>query len=275
ADSLINEEIEYLRVAMGHENESLDEFVKAHDACQEDLMYFPTRYAYGLSSVAGNMEKLTALQNEFENVKNRMDDETKKVQRLEQKIKLLTHGYQTRAGKLWSQIEATFKQMDTAATELECFQALQKQEHYAASHRINGLFEEIKRQKELEEYLQKRYGDLVAEKERIQRLLEEHKRQAQIQEEIDSQNCAVEESKLQTQIQEKIVDNNRAFELSNSAADHVDNVQEQITDAIPKDPATVMDVDSHLDSTCLEANLTKDDIVVDKAMLVQDNYCDI
>ncbi|PIA36403.1 hypothetical protein AQUCO_03400352v1 [Aquilegia coerulea] len=273
ADSLINEEIEYLRVAMGHGNESLDEFVKAHDACQEDLMYFPTRYAYGLSSVAGNMEKLTALQHEFENVKNRMDDETKKVQRLEQKIKLLTHGYQTRGGKLWSQIEATFKQMNTAATELECFQALQKQEHYAASHRINVLFEEINRQKELEENLQKRYGDLVAEKERIQRLLEEHKRQAQIQEEIDSQNCALEESKLQAQIQEEIAEKNRAFELSISAADQVDNVQEQVTDAIPKDPGTDMDVDSHLDSTSLEANLTKDDMVVGKAMLVQDSCC--
>ncbi|KAF5206703.1 hypothetical protein FRX31_003710 [Thalictrum thalictroides] len=162
--------------------------------------------------------------------------------------------------------------MDTAVTELECFQALQKQEHYAGSHRINGLFEEIKRQKKLVENVQKRYGDLVAEKERIQRLLEEHKRQAHIQEKIDSQNRALEESKIQTQIQEEIAENNRAFELSNSAADQVDNVQEQITDAIPKDPATDMDVDSHLDSTCLEAYLTKDDMVVDKAMLVQDKY---
>ena len=59
-------------------------------------MYFPTRDAHGLSSVAGNMEKLTALQNEFENVKKGMEDDTKKAQRLEQKIKLLTHGYQVR-----------------------------------------------------------------------------------------------------------------------------------------------------------------------------------
>lgn len=165
ADHLVKEEAQFLRVAMGHENESLDEFVEAHITCLNDLMYFPTRGAYGLSSVAGNMEKLAALQNEFENVKKRMDDDTKKAQRLEQKIKLLTHGYQSRAGKLWSQIEATFKQMDTAGTELECFQALQKQEQLAAAHRIKGLWEEVTKQKELEKTLQKRYGDLLVELE--------------------------------------------------------------------------------------------------------------
>jgi len=87
---LVQEEIQYLRVAMGHENESFEDFVKAHDACQEDLMYFPTNNSYGLASVAGNADKISALQNDFEIVKKRMDEEAKKASRLEQKIKLLT-----------------------------------------------------------------------------------------------------------------------------------------------------------------------------------------
>jgi len=94
ASSIVEEEIQYLRVAMGHENESFEDFVKAHDACQEDLMFFPTNNSYGLASVAGNADKISALQNEFETVKKRMDDEAKKASRLEQKIKLLTQGYQ-------------------------------------------------------------------------------------------------------------------------------------------------------------------------------------
>lgn len=64
ADSLIEKEAQYLHVAMGHEDQSLDEFVEAHKTSLNDLMYFPTRNAYGLSSVAGKMEKLAALQNE-------------------------------------------------------------------------------------------------------------------------------------------------------------------------------------------------------------------
>ncbi|KAJ4956333.1 hypothetical protein NE237_013116 [Protea cynaroides] len=179
ADSLIQQDVQFLRVAMGHENESFDEFVEAHKTCLKDLMYFPTRNAYGLSSVAGNMEKLAAMQNEFENVKKKMDDLAKMAQRLEQKIKLLTHGYQMRAGKLWSQIEATYKQMDTASTEVECFQALQKQEQLAAANRIYSLLEEMKKQQELEKNLQRRYGNLITE-------------QAQKQEEIEAKNRALE-----------------------------------------------------------------------------------
>lgn len=94
ADNLIKNETEFLRAAMGHEGESIDEFVEAHMTCLNDIMYFPTRDGYGLSSVANNAEKIAALQNEFENVKKKMDDETKKAQRLEQKIKVLTNGYQ-------------------------------------------------------------------------------------------------------------------------------------------------------------------------------------
>lgn len=95
---------------------------------------------------------------------------------------------QMRAGKLWSQIEATFKQMDTAGTELECFQALQKQEQLAASHRINGLWEDVQKQKELERTLQKRYGDLIVEQERIESLMDAYR----IQEEIAAKNHALE-----------------------------------------------------------------------------------
>ena len=40
-------------MAMGHEDQTLDEFVEAHKTYLNDLMYFPTHNAYGLSSVAG------------------------------------------------------------------------------------------------------------------------------------------------------------------------------------------------------------------------------
>ncbi|XP_011084262.1 cell division cycle 5-like protein isoform X1 [Sesamum indicum] len=188
ADELIKDEAQLLRVAMGHENESLDGYVEAHKTCLNDMMYFPTRDGYGLSSVANNMEKLAALQNEFENVKKKMDDETKKAQRLEQKIKVLTNGYQMRAGKLWTQIEATFKQMDTAGTELECFQALQKQEQLSATHRISNLWEEVQKQKELERILQKRYGDLLPELERLQHLIDAYRLQAEREQELAAKN---------------------------------------------------------------------------------------
>ncbi|MBA0752331.1 hypothetical protein Gogos_001174 [Gossypium gossypioides] len=192
ADSLIKEEAEFLRAAMGHENESLDDFVEAHNTCLNDLMYFPTRNAYGLSSVAGNMEKLAALQTEFENVKKKMDNDKSKAESMEKKYNVLTQGYERRAATLWRHIESTVKQIDTAGTELECFQALQKQEHLAASHRINGLWEEVQKQKELEQTLQRRYGNLMSELERMQRLMNVYRAQAEKQEEAGEKNHALE-----------------------------------------------------------------------------------
>ncbi|XP_022719074.1 cell division cycle 5-like protein [Durio zibethinus] len=192
ADSLIKEEAEFLRVAMGHENESLDDFVEAHNTCLNDLMYFPTRNAYGLASVAGNMEKLAALQTEFDIVKRKMDNDKSKAESMEKKYNVLTQGYERRAVTLWRQIESTFKLMDTAGTELECFQALQKQEQLAASHRINGIWEEVQKQKELEQTLQRRYGNLIAELERIQNLVNVYRVQAQKQEEAAEKDCALE-----------------------------------------------------------------------------------
>ncbi|KAJ8760573.1 hypothetical protein K2173_015240 [Erythroxylum novogranatense] len=185
ADILIKEEAQYIRVAMGHENESLDEYVEAHKTCVNDLMYFPARNAYGLSSVAGNVEKLAALQNEFENVKTRLETERERALRLEKKVNVLTQGYQVRAERqLLPPINSTLKQIETASTELECFQALQKQEQLAATHRINVLWEEVQKQKEVEKTLQSRYGILVAELERVHNLMNYYTAVAKQQEQI-------------------------------------------------------------------------------------------
>ncbi|KAK4795973.1 hypothetical protein SAY86_028299 [Trapa natans] len=191
ADTLIKEEAQYLRVAMGHENEPLDEFVEAHTMCLNDLMYFPMRNAYGLISVAEKTEKLEALRDEFESIKKRVEDDREKSTRLERKVKTLTHGYQMREKSLWDKIESTFKQMDTAGTELECFQVLQKQEQLAASFRVGNLREEVEKQKELERTLQFQYGSLAAELERTKQLMEGYRAEAKRKEEDEAKNLAL------------------------------------------------------------------------------------
>ncbi|XP_051185458.1 cell division cycle 5-like protein [Lolium perenne] len=207
ASSMVEEEIQYLRVAMGHENESFEDFIKSHDACQEDLMFFPTNNSYGLASVAGNADKISALQHEFEIVKKRMDDEAKKASRLEQKIKLLTQGYQARAAKLGSQIQDTFKQMNTAATELECFQELQKQEQMAGAYRVRNLVEEVDKQKALERTLQSRYGDFLSGYQSIQEQLGEHRRQLKLQEEaMEAERLANEAIEAEKRAKEEAIE---------------------------------------------------------------------
>jgi len=93
---------------------------------------------------------------------------------------------------IWPQIEATFKQMDIAATELECFKALHKQEQLAASQRINNLWSEVQKQKELEKTLQNRYGSLVEELEKMQNTINQCRLKAQQQKEIEANNAHAE-----------------------------------------------------------------------------------
>ncbi|XP_020233791.1 cell division cycle 5-like protein [Cajanus cajan] len=259
ADKLIKEEAQYLCVAMGHESEPLDEFIEAHRTCLNDLMYFPTRNAYGLSSVAGNIEKLAALQNEFDNVRNKLDDGKEKMVRLEKKVMVLTQGYEMRVKKsLWPQIEATLKQMDIAATELECFKALQKQEQLAASHRINNLWAEVQKQKELEKTLQNRYGSLIEELEKMQNIMDQYRLQAQQQKETEADNHAQETTEtVETKTDEtdvqctenceavpQLVEQEHALAIEPShdgiADQQVDIVQDHATSGLSND----MDVDS-------------------------------
>ncbi|KAK1308207.1 Cell division cycle 5-like protein [Acorus calamus] len=243
ADSLIKEEVQFLRTAMGHENESLDDFVKARDACQEDLMYFPGRHTYGLASVAGNSEKLAALQDEFDIVKKKLDEEAKKATRLEQKIEVLTRGYQLRETNLMERIHATFKQIETAETELECFRASQRQEQSAVSYRTRDLVEEINKQKELERCLQQRYGDLVAEQDRVQRLLE-HKLQLKMQEEIAARERAESEALLKKQNEEMEASIPQALSLTSDSTEMPDAALIETEDTQMADPHDQMTSDA-------------------------------
>ncbi|XP_010553777.1 PREDICTED: cell division cycle 5-like protein [Tarenaya hassleriana] len=189
SDSMIKEAAQFLRVAMGHENESLDDFVEAHNTCLSDLMYFPTRNAYGLSSVAGHAEKVAALQIEMDNIRKKIEEDEKKAEHFKAKCKTYTKGYEIRAENLWTQIQSTLKQIDTAGTELECFKALQRQEQLAAVFRKNNLRDEVKMQKELERTLQARYGNLLSKLEKGQQLMVEFQSEASKQQETQSNHA--------------------------------------------------------------------------------------
>ena len=117
--------------------------------------------------------------------------------------------------------------MDTAATELECFQELQKQEQLAASYRVRNLTEEVNKQKALERTLQSRYGDLMSVYHRIQEQLEEHKIQIRKQEAIEAENRAREEAAAQ----------NRAAEEENERRRNVEVGKEHMNSITDEEPA--------------------------------------
>lgn len=164
--------------------------------------------------------------------------------------------FQMRAKKsIWPQIEATFKQMDIAATELECFKALQNQEQLAASHRINNLWSEVQKQKELEKTLQNRYGSLIEELEKMQNIMNQCRLKAEQQKEIEANNAHAEtnETKInETDVQDtgSIVPhsaedgNAQAITVESSHDGTSDQQVEIMQDKSTSSPSHDMNVDS-------------------------------
>ncbi|KAF8108024.1 hypothetical protein N665_0115s0038 [Sinapis alba] len=197
ADKMIKEEGQFLCVAMGNENKTLDDFVKAHDDCVKDLMYFPTRNAYGPSSVAVKAEKVAALQVEMENARKKMEEDEKKAEHMKAKYKTYTKGHEKRAETVWSQIEASLKQIEIGGTEVECFKALKRQEEMAATFRKKNLEEEVVKQKETERKLQARYGELLSTLEKAEEIMVGFRAQALKQADIEDSH-KVKEAKPAT-----------------------------------------------------------------------------
>jgi len=156
---------------------------------------------------------------------------------------------------IWPQIEATFKQMDIAATELECFKALQKQEQLAASHRINNLWSEVQKQKELEKTLQNRYGSLIEELEKMQNVMNQCRLKAEQQKEIEANNAHAEAN--ETKVNETDVHdtgsvvphsaddgNAQAITVESSHDGTADQQVEVVQDQSTSSPSHDMNVDS-------------------------------
>jgi pre-mRNA-splicing factor CDC5/CEF1 len=137
---------------------------------------------------------------------------------------------------LWSQVQDTFKQMDTAATELECFQDLQKQEQMAATYRVRNLTEEVNKQKALECTLQRRYGDLLSRYQRIQEQLEERRSQLKIQEAIEAENRA-----------QDVTAQNHAGREENEVNVNVEEEKGQMTSVIHEEPAVSKQINDQMD----------------------------
>ncbi|KAG7653702.1 SANT/Myb domain [Arabidopsis suecica] len=204
ADKMIKEEGKFLCVSMGHEDKSLDDFVEAHNTCVNDLMYFPTRSAYELSSVAGNADKVAALQVEMENTRKKMEEDEKKAEHMKAKYKTYTKGHERRAETVWTQIEATLKQIEIGGTEVECFNALKRQEEMAASFRKRNLQEEVIKQKETESKLQTRYGNVLAMVEKAEEIMVGFRAQALKKQEDVEDSHKLKEAKVATGEEEDV-----------------------------------------------------------------------
>lgn len=105
---------------------------------------------------------------------------------------------------MWSQIEASLKQIEIGGTEVECFKALKRQEEMAASFRKKNLEEEVVKQKETERKLQARYGELLSTLEKAEEIMVGFRAQALKQTDVVEDSLNQKEAKLATGEEEDV-----------------------------------------------------------------------
>ncbi|GJP39737.1 hypothetical protein CLOM_g24080 [Closterium sp. NIES-68] len=182
ARALLSEEAGYVRMALGQEDAAADEFIEAWEGCVDDLVFLPAQGAWGLASLGGSADVVAAQRPVVEGVGKAAESEGRRCSKLEHKVKVMSHGYQSRAEALWKQVESAHREAGTLATELQCFRALHAQEVHAAPTRIETLQRDVGAVTERERALQLRYENLLVARQHWRKVVGEGKqRQAQEQ----------------------------------------------------------------------------------------------
>eukprot|EP00899_Mesostigma_viride_P002879 jgi/Mesvir1/12592/Mv02451-RA.1 len=167
ARDLIREESAMLRVAMGHDGADASEYRAAWDACAEELLFLPSLQRYGRASTASHGERIASLQHEHGLLRGVMDMDAKLAEKLEKRAGVLTNGFQARNAKVWGQLSSLHDKLETLATELVCFRAMEAHEARSAAARLQKAKEDVAVQKEREKILQHRYSQLLEEREEL------------------------------------------------------------------------------------------------------------
>uniref|UniRef100_A0A674MLJ1 Cell division cycle 5-like protein n=1 Tax=Takifugu rubripes TaxID=31033 RepID=A0A674MLJ1_TAKRU len=154
AKGILAAEMEVVKAGMGHGDLSMEAYSQVWEECYGQvnipLCSFKTQ-VWSLKLV--NRAHMTA--------------EARKAAKLEKKLKILLGGFQSRALGLLKQHNELWEQVEQAATELQTFSQLKKQEDIAIPRRQEALREDVERQMERERELQQRYGELLMEREAL------------------------------------------------------------------------------------------------------------
>ena len=89
-----------------------------------------------------------------------MKKEAKRAVKIEDKLKILTKGYQTRAQGLLKQVQDLGDQIEQSQLELSTFKFLSGQEQAAIPLRLQSIQDDVGRQTSREKTLQTRYAQL-------------------------------------------------------------------------------------------------------------------
>uniref|UniRef100_H3CWV8 Cell division cycle 5-like protein n=1 Tax=Tetraodon nigroviridis TaxID=99883 RepID=H3CWV8_TETNG len=167
AKGILAAEMEVVKAGMGHGDLSMDAYSQVWEECYGQVLYLPAQNRYTRANLASKKDRIESFEKKLEVNRAHMTAEARKAAKLEKKLKILLGGFQSRALGLVKQHNELWEQVEQAATELQTFSQLKKQEDVAIPRRQEALREDVERQMEREKELQQRYGELLMEREAL------------------------------------------------------------------------------------------------------------
>jgi pre-mRNA-splicing factor CDC5/CEF1 len=160
AKTMLEAEMEVVKLGMGHGELSLEAYTQVWEECLAQVLFLPSQNRYTRANLASKKDRIESLEKRLEQNRGHMKREAKRAVKIEDKLKILTRGYQTRAQGLTKQIQDMNEQIEQAQLELSTFKFLSSQETSAIPQRLQSLMDDVARQTHRERQLQDRFAKL-------------------------------------------------------------------------------------------------------------------
>ena len=124
------------------------------------VLFLPSQNRYTRANLASKKDRIESLEKRLEQNRGHMKKEAKRAVKIEDKLKILTRGYQSRAQGLTKQIQDVTDQIEQAQLELSTFRFLSDQETAAIPQRLQSIKDDVSRQTQREQSLQQKFARL-------------------------------------------------------------------------------------------------------------------
>ena len=158
AKDLLAKEMDVVKHGMLHGDLSLEAYTQVWEECLAQVLYLPAQNRYTRANLANKKDRIESMEKRLEQNRAHMKKDSKKAVKIEEKLKILTRGYQTRAQGLTKQTQDLYDQIEQAQLELSTFSFLKNQETNAIPKRLQSIMDDVERQTKREKNLQELYG---------------------------------------------------------------------------------------------------------------------
>merc|ERR1711997_376193 len=158
AKELLKKEMDAVKQGMSHGDLSLEAYTQVWEECLAQVLYLPAQNRYTRANLANKKDRIESMEKRLEQNRGHMKKDSKRAVKIEEKLKILTRGYQTRAQGLVKQTQDLHEQIEQAQLELSTFSFLKDQETNAIPKRLQSIMEDVERQTKREKILQDQYS---------------------------------------------------------------------------------------------------------------------